>query len=77
MGTIKMDKTLEQGIFVSESEMSLKEETKFSIYNKSTTIAFEEKDSRKSKLKTVIDYLALQLKEIKKNTVPHCMYQAF
>ena len=42
MGIIQMDKVLEQGIFISESEMSQMEETKNSNFNKFTTIMLEE-----------------------------------
>ena len=52
IGTIKMDNIIEQGIFISENEMSQMEETKNSICNKFTTIMFEEKDSTKSKIAT-------------------------
>ena len=52
-----MDKILEQGIFISKTEMSKKKETNISIRNKFTTITFEENVSRNSKLQTVKDYL--------------------
>jgi hypothetical protein len=53
MGPVKLDKILVQGIFNSEREMKEMDETKYSIYNKFTTIVFAEKDSNKSKLQTV------------------------
>ena len=52
-----MDKILEQGIFISESEMSKMIETRNSICNKFTAIMLEKEDSTKSKLETVKDYL--------------------
>ena len=55
--TVKMDKILEQGIFISKTDMSKKKETKISIHNKFTTLTFEENVSRNSKLQTVKDYL--------------------
>ena len=56
IGIIQMDKLLEQGIFISESEMSQLEGTKNYIFNKFTTIMFEEEDSIKSKLQVVQEY---------------------
>ena len=44
-----MDKILDQGIFASEREMSQMEETRNSIYNKFTSIAFENDVSSKNK----------------------------
>ena len=43
MGSIQMDSILAQGIFLSEKEMSQMEDTKFSLFNRFTTITFEEK----------------------------------
>ena len=57
MGSIQMESILAQGIFLSEKEMSQMEDRKFSLYNRSTNITFEEKDSIKSKLQAVEDVL--------------------
>ena len=57
MGSITMDKTLHQGIFISKREMSQMEETKYPVLNKFTTITFETNDSNRSKLQVVTDYL--------------------
>ena len=46
-----MDNIMEQGIFLSDQEMSQMVETNFSPYNKFTTITFEEKDPLKAKCK--------------------------
>ena len=76
MGTIQMDKILEQGTFISEREMSEMVETRSCICNKYTAITFEKEDSTKSNLQTVKDYLK-DMKSKKGNTIPHCMRQAF
>ena len=52
-----MDKILEQGIFLGEHEMRQMVETRVSLYNKFTTTTFEDKDSIKSKMQTVKDFL--------------------
>ena len=57
MGSIQMDNILAQGIFLSAKEMSQMEETKFSLFNRFTTITFEEKDPTKSKMQAVEDFL--------------------
>ena len=67
MGSITMDKTLDQGIFISEREMSLMEETKYSVLYKFTTITFETENSNRSKLQVVTDYL----KDAENNTILH------
>ena len=67
MGSITMDKTLHQGIFISKREMSQMEETKYPVLNKFTTITFETNDSNRSKLQVVTDYL----KDAENNTILH------
>ena len=52
-----MDTILEQGIFISENEMSHTEETMISICIKFTTMKFEEADLIKSKSQMVKEYL--------------------
>ena len=57
MGTMQFDKVLEQGIFISENEMSQMEETKASLLYKFCIITFDDEIFTKSKIQTVQDYL--------------------
>ena len=57
MGSIQMVNILAQGIFLSEKEMRQMVDTKFSLYNRFTSITFEERDSTQSKIQAVMDFL--------------------
>ena len=62
-GTFVLNKTLKQGIFASENEMSQTEATKNSIFNRYVTINFEEKDANRSKMQAITEYI----KDVKEN----------
>ena len=62
-GTLVLNETLKQGIFSSENEMSQRQDTKSSIFNRFVTINFEEKDANRSKMQAITEYL----KDVKEN----------
>ena len=66
MGTMQFDKVLEQGIFVSENEMSQMEETKASLLYKLCTITFDNEIATKNKFQPVQDYLNEAIQNEKK-----------
>ena len=61
--TFVLNETLTQGIFASENEMSQTEATKNSIFNRFVTINLEEKDTNRSKMQDITEYL----KDVKEN----------
>ena len=52
-----LNETVVQGIFASEREMNQMECTRNSIFNRFITIAFDEKDVKRSKVQAIEDYL--------------------
>ena len=56
---IEMDSIMAQGIFLSEKEISQIEERKHSIFYKFSNITFDEKESRKSKIKKISILLSM------------------
>jgi len=61
--TFVLNETRKQGIFASENEMSQTEATKNSIFNRFVTINLEEKDTNRSKMQAITEYL----KDVKEN----------
>ena len=57
MESFALNETMVQGIFASESEMNQMECTRSSILNRFTTIAFNNKDAKRSKLQAIEEYL--------------------
>ena len=57
MESFALNETMVQGIFASESEMNQMECTRSSILNRFTTIAFDNKDAKRSKLQAIEEYL--------------------
>ena len=57
MESFVLNETMVQGIFASESEMNQMECTRSSILNRFTTIAFDDKDAKRSKLQAIEEYL--------------------
>ena len=52
-----LNETMVQGIFASEREMNQMECTRNSIFNRFITIAFDEKDVKRSKVQAIEEYL--------------------
>ena len=57
MESFVLNETMVQDIFASESEMNQMKCTRSSILNRFTTIAFDDKDVKRSKIQAIEEYL--------------------
>ena len=56
MESFALNETMVQGIFASESEMNQMECTESSILNTFTTIMFDDKDAKRSKMQAIEEF---------------------